>query len=188
LVGGSYAGTMVAWFLQRYPNLASGAWSSSAPLRAKVDFPEYKEIVGLAVRTVGGQPCYDRIQRAFEQIETAMTASQFSMLDAEFNTCTSLSRASELDRFSFLDSISHVLSGSVQGHSGTQISAACTEIMNAGISNDLKDASWGSHVANQSCKSLGEVCMMLVSKCKSPFWQIDNGFIRLAMNLDGIRH
>jgi Serine carboxypeptidase S28 len=27
LVGGSYAGTMVAWFLQRYPKLASGAWS-----------------------------------------------------------------------------------------------------------------------------------------------------------------
>jgi Serine carboxypeptidase S28 len=137
LVGGSYAGTMVAWFLQRFPDLASGAWSSSAPLRAKVDFPEYKEVVGLAIRTIAGQPCYDRIQRAFEQIRTAMTASQFAELDTEFNTCTSLAGANELDRFGFLDTISHVISGKVQYHGGTEISAACADIMTSSVANDL---------------------------------------------------
>jgi hypothetical protein len=170
---------MVAWFKQRYPTLANGAWSSSAPLRAKVDFPEYKEIVGQAIRTIAGQPCYSRIQRAFTQIRDAMTASQYAMLDLAFNTDSPLAQASELDRFNFLDNISHMMSGYVQRHSGTEIAAACTVIMDVSITNDLqayaafvrkelglrtlnygyqdmvdyfKETSWESDSAKSSCK------------------------------------
>jgi Serine carboxypeptidase S28 len=194
LVGGSYAGTMVAWFVQRHPTLANGAWSSSAPLRAKVDFPEYKEVVGLAVRTIAGQPCYNRIQRAFTQIRDAMTASQFAILDNEFNTCTSLVGASEFDRFNFLDSISHTFSGFVQSHSGTEISAGCMDLMNVGITNDisafaavmrkqlgtnclnyryqdmvdyLKTTSWESDAVKNSCESFNEMCIFNDSSSKS---------------------
>ncbi|XP_037807821.1 putative serine protease K12H4.7 [Lucilia sericata] len=38
LVGGSYSGSMVAWFMKLYPEMAEVAWASSAPLRAKMDF------------------------------------------------------------------------------------------------------------------------------------------------------
>jgi thymus-specific serine protease len=38
LVGASYTATMVSWFRQRYPELANGAWASSGPLHAQVDF------------------------------------------------------------------------------------------------------------------------------------------------------
>lgn len=38
MAGGSYAATMVAWFRQKYPHLINGAWASSAPLLAKLDF------------------------------------------------------------------------------------------------------------------------------------------------------
>jgi hypothetical protein len=38
MVGGSYSATMVSWFRKKYPHLANGAWSSSAPLLAKADF------------------------------------------------------------------------------------------------------------------------------------------------------
>jgi thymus-specific serine protease len=137
LVGGHYAGSLAAWFLQRYPNLANGAWSSSAPLKAQVDFSEYKEVVGLAIRTVAGQPCYNRIQRAFDQIRSAMAESQFSMLDSMFNTCTSLAGASEFDRLNFMDSISNILSEYVEQHSGTEIFAACETITDVGVTSDL---------------------------------------------------
>jgi Serine carboxypeptidase S28 len=193
-VGGSYAGTMVAWFVQRHPELANGAWSSSAPLRAKVDLPEYKEVVGLAIRTIAGQPCYDRIQRAFTQIRDAMTASEFAMLDTEFNTCTSLVGASEFDRFNFLDSISHTFSGYVQYHSGTEILAACTDLINEDITNDisafaaimrkqlgtnclsyryqdmvdfLKATTWESDAVKNSCESFNEMCIFNDSILKS---------------------
>jgi hypothetical protein len=38
LVGASYSATMVSWFRLKYPHLANGAWASSAPLLAKLDF------------------------------------------------------------------------------------------------------------------------------------------------------
>ncbi|XP_059217687.1 putative serine protease K12H4.7 [Stomoxys calcitrans] len=38
LVGCSYSGSMVAWFMKQYPNEADVAWASSAPLLAKIDF------------------------------------------------------------------------------------------------------------------------------------------------------
>lgn len=38
IAGGSYSATMVTWFKKLYPELATGAWASSAPLFAKVNF------------------------------------------------------------------------------------------------------------------------------------------------------
>lgn len=38
IVGVSYAASMVTWFMQKYPHLIDGAWSSSAPVFAHVNF------------------------------------------------------------------------------------------------------------------------------------------------------
>lgn len=39
LVGGSYAGTMVAWFGLKYPHLITAGIAASPPFFAKPDFP-----------------------------------------------------------------------------------------------------------------------------------------------------
>lgn len=37
LVGGSYSGSMVVWFNNKYPGLIDVGWASSAPIFAKLD-------------------------------------------------------------------------------------------------------------------------------------------------------
>jgi Serine carboxypeptidase S28 len=140
LVGASYSATMVSWFRQRYPDLANGAWASSAPLHAQVDYPEYKEVVGRSINLVGGLPCYQRIERAFEQIGAAMDAGNYAVLEESFNLCTPLAAASQTDRWNFFNSLSGSLSGVVQSHyvGGTTIQNACAIINDPTFTNDLE--------------------------------------------------
>jgi hypothetical protein len=77
---------------------------------------EYKEVVGKAITAVAGSPCYNRIQRAFVQIGTAIDTANFQLLDTAFSTCTPLASASQLDIWNFFDSVSHMMSGLVQYH------------------------------------------------------------------------
>lgn len=43
--GGSYPGSLAAWFREKYPDLIYGSISSSAPLLAKVDFKGLREML-----------------------------------------------------------------------------------------------------------------------------------------------
>jgi hypothetical protein len=72
--------------------------------------------VGKAITAVAGSPCYNRIQRAFVQIRTAIDTANFELLDNAFNTCTPLASANQLDIWNFFDTVSHMMSGSVQYH------------------------------------------------------------------------
>jgi len=38
VIGGSYPGAMAAWFRERYPHIATGAWSSSGVVEPIVDY------------------------------------------------------------------------------------------------------------------------------------------------------
>lgn len=87
LVGTRYAGSMAVWYHQRHTGRAAGIWAFSAPLYAKIDMPEYLEIVGQQIRRIGGDGCYDRIQHGLLYAEKLFENGSFSRLQEEFRLC-----------------------------------------------------------------------------------------------------
>ncbi|XP_059621344.1 putative serine protease K12H4.7 [Phlebotomus argentipes] len=128
LVGASYSATMVTWFRQKYPELANGAWSSSAPLLAKTDFVEYYETVGESIKFVGGENCYNRIEKAFAEMERLVEIGDFETLSEKLNLCNKNQR-NQLDLWYLFKSLSGSLAGTVQYHKEGTIERTCEIIM-----------------------------------------------------------
>lgn len=114
LVGGSYSATMVAWFRQLYPHLAVGAWASSAPVLAKADFVEYKEVVGAAMRSVGGDQCHQRLENAFAEAEAMIASGEVERFRSLFRFCDDF--VPEIDVGWSLSTMTDILAGVVQYH------------------------------------------------------------------------
>lgn len=64
--------------------------ASSAPVLAKLDFVEHKEVVGASIRSVGGEQCYRRIEGAISQAERLLADENFAELSNRFKTCDEL--------------------------------------------------------------------------------------------------
>ncbi|XP_063709094.1 thymus-specific serine protease-like [Culicoides brevitarsis] len=125
LFGGSYAGTMAAWMRQKYPNLVTGSWASSAPLKAKVDFFEYKEVMGYAFKTIGGQYCYDRLEQAFAEMERLVAIRDVRRIEQDFQLCIQLDVNNKLDVWNLFSSFGNSLAGIVQYHWPGNIESVC---------------------------------------------------------------
>ena len=69
--GGSYPGSLSAYYRLRYPELAVGALASSAPVQAKDNFEEYDA----HVTKVAGPRCAEQMREAYREIEAAVTDS-----------------------------------------------------------------------------------------------------------------
>ncbi|XP_058458574.1 thymus-specific serine protease-like [Malaya genurostris] len=137
MAGGSYAGTMVAWFRQKYPHLIDGAWASSAPLLAKLDFVEYKEVVTESIRLVGGDDCANRIDRAYDQMEDLLNQGEFDRVREEFKVCDNIDFSYRYDTSNFLSTISDYLAGTVQYHRTGDIEGVCEIINDESITDDM---------------------------------------------------
>lgn len=151
LVGASYSATMATWFVQKYPHLANGAWSSSAPLEAKVDFVEYKEVVSEAFEIAGGSACTARIRSAFDELDRLHAEGNTSRIEEVFHLCYPLNLTSSVDVWNVFSSLSSPFSGIVQYHSefAQNIQSECNSLMNNGIEDDLEALSawwWGGTV------------------------------------------
>lgn len=90
VLGRHYAGSLAVWFRQSYPHLTIGAWASSSPTNSVVDHFQHKELVGAVFRHVGGNACYDRLERGFNAMERIVADGQHDELSAMFQLCNGL--------------------------------------------------------------------------------------------------
>lgn len=115
---------MVAWMRKKYPHLVNGAWASSAPLNAQVDFSEYKEVMTNAIQKVGGENCSLTFKNAFKEMERLVEVGDGRRLHVAFNLCWSLNLTSP-DVAHFFYEMSDIVAGLVQGHRPGRIEFAC---------------------------------------------------------------
>ncbi|XP_034665533.1 putative serine protease K12H4.7 [Drosophila subobscura] len=135
IVGGSYSATMVTWFKKVHPDLVAGGWASSAPLFAKVNFVEYKEITGQSIALMGGSACYNRIESGIAEMETMFATKRGAEVKALLKLCERFDVYSDLDVWTLFSEISDIFAGVVQTHNAGQIEGVCAKIMSG--SNDL---------------------------------------------------
>lgn len=114
---------MVAWMRKKYPHLVTGAWASSAPLNAEVDFSRYKEVMTDAIQRVGGDECTLTIENAFSEMERLVNAEDVREIHAAFNLCYALDLTRDVAHFFF--EVSDIVAGLVQGHRPGSIERAC---------------------------------------------------------------
>lgn len=112
LAGVSYAGSLVTWFSERYPNLVDFAWASSAPIHAQVDLPEYREVVATSIQTFGGDTCHNFILETFTEMEGAVDNGNADLVMTTFNLCNSLTNS--LDTWTFFTGASNMMSAVAQ--------------------------------------------------------------------------
>lgn len=75
-IGGSYAGSLSAYYRLKYPELVAGALASSAPVMAKENFEEYDA----HVTKVAGPECADAMRRVVSDVETVINNKDHARL------------------------------------------------------------------------------------------------------------
>ncbi|XP_058985393.1 putative serine protease K12H4.7 [Musca domestica] len=129
MAGGSYSASMVVWFKKLYPHLLNGGWASSAPLLAKVDFTEYMEVVGKAMRVLGSQQCYDRIQNGIAELEVMIRGKKSAQVKAMLKLCNNFNTNNDLDIWTMFSSFAYIFAGVVQYQRGDDVPAYCDYLM-----------------------------------------------------------
>ncbi|XP_031554719.1 thymus-specific serine protease-like isoform X2 [Actinia tenebrosa] len=133
--GGSYPGSLSAWFRIKYPHLVIGAVASSAPVQATVNFEAYNDVVAASLNSklVGGsEQCVDKVKSAFKQIEEYITEKNFSQLQEDFNSCNDISNTN--DSWMFAVNLASFVMGIVQYNRqtpGLDISTLCKYVTNS---------------------------------------------------------
>lgn len=136
--GCGYAGTIATWLKQHYPDKVAGVWASSAPLRALMDFNEYKRVVSATYFKIGKADCYNRVKMAFEKLEQKFASGQVADLKRLFGLCQHMDAEKKLDVQYFLFVVSNVLSQVGQHFSPDDISSACAVINDPELSDPVE--------------------------------------------------
>ena len=82
VVGGSYAGSLAAYYREKFPQLVAGALASSGPVQADDNFEEYDKHVA----SVAGPECLSQIHKVVAQLESALQKpEELTRLKATFS-------------------------------------------------------------------------------------------------------
>ncbi|EDW14838.2 LOW QUALITY PROTEIN: uncharacterized protein Dmoj_GI23098 [Drosophila mojavensis] len=158
IVGGSYSATMVTWFKRTYPDLVVGGWASSAPVVAKVNFFEYKEVMGESITLMGGSACYDRIEKGIAELETMFANKRGAEVKALLKLCEPFDVNNDLDIWTLFNEISEIFANVVQTHNSGRIEGVCQQIMTG--STDLIGVS--SYLLSEFGKASGSTCYAIM--------------------------
>uniref|UniRef100_A0A0N4ZGK0 Serine protease K12H4.7 n=1 Tax=Parastrongyloides trichosuri TaxID=131310 RepID=A0A0N4ZGK0_PARTI len=116
MFGGSYPGSMTAWFAKKYPDLIVGGVASSAPLNIKLDFFEYSMVMEDAIKREGDE-CYKIINSSFFALQEAtLTIDGRNKINQLFNLRPSFDELTltQLDVTNFLRNVFSIFQGLIQ--------------------------------------------------------------------------
>lgn len=103
--GGSYPGSLAAWYRLKYPHLVHAAVASSAPLHAVVNFPEYLEVVRHSLEMYSSE-CPRLVQNASDTImDLLKDPKNYEKLSKDFNLCEILEIDSDMESGAFLEAL-----------------------------------------------------------------------------------
>ncbi|RUS86001.1 hypothetical protein EGW08_006213 [Elysia chlorotica] len=151
IFGGSYPGSLAAWFRIKFPYLVDGAVSTSAPLLAQVNFKGYLEVVQNSLDTfkASGGSCNDAITAANVAIQNLLTTQAGrSQLKAMFRLCDDIDVNEKNDIANLFSTLAGNFEGVVQynkdnrafeGGAGTNITidTVCGIMTNKALGDEL---------------------------------------------------
>lgn len=112
--GGSYPGSLSAWFRVKYPHLVNGAVATSAPINAVLNFVEYLDVVSKALDTTGPM-CNKMVQTAHMTVgKLLQTDSGRKQLKKMFNLCDDIDIANTEDVANLYSNLAGNFEGVVQ--------------------------------------------------------------------------
>ena len=87
MITGSYPGSLSAWLRLKYPHLVHGAVSTSGPLIAQSDFPEYLEVVDRTIQLTSPK-CNSLVKKAMGQAaRLTLHRMGWKLMSKIFKTC-----------------------------------------------------------------------------------------------------
>jgi hypothetical protein len=149
VAGGSYSATMAVWIRQKYPHVIDAAWASSAPLDAKVDFKEYKEIMTQSIKIVGGEECLELFEEGFKEMERIIETGNYTKLEEDFNLCEPLQAPQDLPHFVY--EVSDLVANLVQSHRPGRIEAGCKFLTNEKFTDPVEAIGTWVNIGSSEC-------------------------------------
>ncbi|KAG9470766.1 hypothetical protein GDO78_016801, partial [Eleutherodactylus coqui] len=154
--GGSYPGSLSAWFRLKFPHLVYAAVASSAPVRAELDFTDYNKVVAqsLSDPVIGGSSqCLDRVRKSFQEVDSILHAGNVSKLERDFSSCSPLQGPD--DYTEFVSNLADIFMGAVQYNMespGSDVRKICGHMVSAQsayeglrIVNSVSSSLWGAN-------------------------------------------